>query len=330
MQTSLLGFTATLGEKLSKAAMSGLGVSGLISFVFAVMCDTLLTHQGFVGEAKQQGILSIMFVGCGAFVLFAIWIFHCYLCQRHQKVKAALQRLEGRRHSKLLGIEFDPNCDLEALLATPPPSPPSFLAIGSAAASPDSYLGAGNMAPLSNSSETSDDIIADAWTQRELRIHAFNVWLTFAVTLSVFPGVMTQWIPRPGSVFEHSPDRFILLLIGTFQVFDVVGRYMADWFTNWIPSDKLVFYAVLRVLFIPVFILGQRRPTWSLIWGSDLGRILLVAFLAGSNGLLGTCAMMFGPSSSPEEQKEVAGSVMSTSLYVGLFSGTLGALVTQL
>jgi hypothetical protein len=161
----------------------------------------------------------------------------------------------------------------------------------------------------------------------EVAPQAVNVWLVFAVTMTVFPGVLTKW---KGSSFFPSQEFFGTLLIGCFQVFDVVGRSMSGICAKVITPARLWIFVILRLAFIPLFILGQRHPQWCALWGSDTGRLFLSAALAATNGLLATLAMMYGPARCPPERCEVAGIAMSCTMVTGIFSGTLLAFLTQL
>lgn len=165
---------------------------------------------------------------------------------------------------------------------------------------------------------------------REIAPQALNVWGVFVVTFIVFPGVLTQWAPGSSSAFQGSEQLFGTLLIGVFQVFDVLSRMAAGWGAKRIAARRLWVWVLLRLVFIPAFVLGQRRPEACILWGSDLGRFILAAGLAFTNGLLASCAMMFGPERAAPGRREAAGIVMSCVMVVGILVGTLLALLTQL
>lgn len=158
---------------------------------------------------------------------------------------------------------------------------------------------------------------------------AINVFLVFASTLSLFPGVITKWQWATYSKLS-SQQALTTLLVGLFQLFDVVGRYCAAPVEKLIPPRCLVWLVLLRFIFVPLFLLGQRSPGSSWLWGSDLGRGLLMAAFAGSNGFMGSCAMMFGPELAPKEGKSVAGNAMSCFMVWGIFVGCLLAPLTQI
>lgn len=157
---------------------------------------------------------------------------------------------------------------------------------------------------------------------------AINIFAVFVVTLSVFPGVVVGWAPGADSPFSHAA--FTTLVIGIFQVFDVVGRYCAGPLANFIPARLLVCLVCARLVFVPLFVVAQRYPdTWWLC-GSDLGRCLLMTLFAGSNGFAGSCSMMFGPMLVSKDSRETAGKAMSCCMAMGLFLGCLLAPLTQI
>lgn len=181
------------------------------------------------------------------------------------------------------------------------------------------------MRPNSSSSMEPKDVL------RIIRPQAINVCLVFVSTLGLFPGVITKWQWASYSKLGNQ-QALTTLLVGLFQLFDVIGRYSAGPVARLIPPGCLVWVVLLRFSFVPLFILGQRSPGDSWLWGSDLGRGLLMAVFAASNGFLGSCAMMFGPE-HPELSKggkSVAGNAMSCFMVWGIFVGCLLAPLTQI
>jgi len=157
---------------------------------------------------------------------------------------------------------------------------------------------------------------------------ALNVFAVFAVSLCMFPGVVTKWKPGPDSHFNKSS--LTTLITGMFQVFDVVGRYSAAPVARSIPPRHLVWLVVARFLFIPLFIMGQRSPASFWLCGSDAGRVVLMACFAATNGFVGSCAMMYGPELVSQENRSVAGNAMSCAMVWGIFCGCLLAPLSQL
>mmetsp|Transcript_1210 Transcript_1210/g.2445 ORF Transcript_1210/g.2445 Transcript_1210/m.2445 type:complete len:246 (+) Transcript_1210:2-739(+) len=168
-------------------------------------------------------------------------------------------------------------------------------------------------------------ILLEIWPQ------AMNVCGVFCVTMAIFPGVLVHWLPLAASSFRNSKQLYGNILIGCFQVGDVLGRTMTGPLAKRIGPSRLWILVLLRFAFIPLFMLGQRSPESCSLWGSDVGRMLLCLLLAISNGLSASLAMMFGPECcSVLEKREVAGMAMSAIMVTGIFTGSLLAFATQI
>mmetsp|Transcript_36230 Transcript_36230/g.108309 ORF Transcript_36230/g.108309 Transcript_36230/m.108309 type:complete len:421 (+) Transcript_36230:23-1285(+) len=301
MQTAILGLAGTMGPVFSGGVMLGFGVCGLAAFALS-----LLLEPAFRGAAEDTaGMLqaTVLFVFCFVYYLASTWVYHGFLSRRVPKVMEALMALEESRQPAA--------CDLQL----------------------DSADGASTA--VLESGRSSDSSSKALWQSiasvlRRIAPQALNVWMVFAVTMSIFPGVMDGWKPQSSSNFANNPDLLATLLTGTFQIFDVVGRYLAEVIAHRVPPGRLWILVILRWLFVPAFMLGQRDPGASALWGSDWGRLLLVALMALTNGFAASCAMMFGPSLCEGGSREVAGIAMSFTMVTGIFCGTLLAFLTQL
>eukprot|EP00913_Durusdinium_trenchii_P021955 g20628.t1 len=156
--------------------------------------------------------------------------------------------------------------------------------------------------------------------------------------MAIFPGVIVHWEPPAGSSFRQNKQMYGNILIGCFQVGDVLGRTMAGPAGRRIGPKRLWVLVLMRFAFIPLFMLGQRLPEASPLWGSDLGRLLLCGLFAISNGLAdarcwpdANLAMMYGPEScSVLERREFGGMMMSAIMVTGIFCGSLLAFATQI
>lgn len=312
MQSTLLGLAGSMGPKISAAVMFGQGASGLLAFGLSLLIELILGSdaESGVGPVTQAAAL---FVFSFAYTLASMWLYHgCFSC-RIPDVVEALASLERERSSTRLGGARDLRCvpsgqtAQQLHLANVP--------LRESSAGPDSA----HHVTLVGSNSSWERLTP---VLRKIAAQAFNVWLVFVVTMVVFPGVMIKWTPGRGL--------FIKLLVGTFQVFDVSGRYLAGMLTNKLPPERLWIIVALRLFFVPAFILGQRSSGSSFIWGSDFGRVLLVMLLSLSNGFAASCAMIFGPGLVDVKDRELAGIAMSSTMVVGIFCGTLLALLTQL
>lgn len=156
-----------------------------------------------------------------------------------------------------------------------------------------------------------------AWPQ------ALTVFFIFTVTFTVFPGVISRW----------EPEERVTWLIATFQLMDVVGRSAPQAVPLRILNGTAVStMALLRVLFVPAFILVQR-------WGKDeawasnpILQYLLVMGFAFTNGYVSTLSMMLGPRQGglTADEREPAGIIMNFFLVFGIFLGNVVASATQI
>jgi hypothetical protein len=157
------------------------------------------------------------------------------------------------------------------------------------------------------------------------------VMTVFATSLCLFPGVISTWQPQKDPVLLG--ETLVPVLIGCFQVFDVVGRTCASLPLLQPEKGRLkttAFLAILRLAFVPLFVLIQRQPT-SVGDPGDLTKLAYMALMALSNGYVGALAMMYGPTQvRRKSEQEMAGYIMISFLVLGLFSGTMLARVTQL
>jgi equilibrative nucleoside transporter 1/2/3 len=149
--------------------------------------------------------------------------------------------------------------------------------------------------------------------------HALTVFFVFFVTLSLFPG-MTSLIKKSSTKLNQ--DWFQIILIALFMIFDFLGRTTPRLILLFKP--KFLFIpTILRISFFILFIfcIHPRYIT------SDYVAYLLMIFFAYSNGLCGTLAMIYGPTTVKESQREIAGTTMSFFLNFGIFAGVHFALL---
>eukprot|EP00931_Biecheleriopsis_adriatica_P116187 TRINITY_DN91866_c0_g1_i1.p1 TRINITY_DN91866_c0_g1~~TRINITY_DN91866_c0_g1_i1.p1 ORF type:complete len:444 (+),score=73.04 TRINITY_DN91866_c0_g1_i1:83-1414(+) len=315
LQTGLFGVTGSIRPALSAAAMLGMGVSGLVSFFVALLVQAVQSVMHVDGDSEGAGMVValVLFAICTLHTISCCWVYFAYLRVRLPETAEALASLEERR--------------------SPPSSP-------AAPHMSRERIDSGAMEsvhlPSSECAEAQERQLADDTWQRLLPVlhevapQALNVWSVFVVTMTVFPSVMIHWNPGASSVIP-TRQLYDTALIGTFQVGDVLGRYLASCVSRILKPRKLWLLVFLRFVFIPLFMLGQRAPASSALWGSDAGRFLLCSLLAISNGLAANLAMMYGPECvSAPERREVAGMAMSAVMVTGIFCGTMLAFATQI
>lgn len=331
LQSGSFGIAGAMGQEMSQAVMLGLGIAGLLSLGISLV-GSAAEKVAKLNQDTQEGgsLISIaLFSGCIVFTIFCCWVFFSHLSRKNQKAMGTLQSLERQRELRLVGGEA----------AVPRRSSQSRPASGAPSPGSEEKGKQGSQIELSRqetgildteSAAEPDNLLAQVRSVlREVMPQAINVWLVFLVTMTIFPGVLTQWKPGPDSWFVNQTQLFSSLLVGAFQVFDVVGRLLAPCLTKLIPDKQLLWWVLLRIIFIPLFIFGQRFRSSSWVWGSDIGRFALSSSMAVTNGLLASLAMMYGPQLTAPPKREAAGIAMSCVMVTGIFAGTVVAFATQ-
>uniref|UniRef100_A0A8C3U6E3 Solute carrier family 29 member 1 (Augustine blood group) n=1 Tax=Catharus ustulatus TaxID=91951 RepID=A0A8C3U6E3_CATUS len=131
-----------------------------------------------------------------------------------------------------------------------------------------------------------------------LWVLALSVCFVFTVTIGVFPAVTAQVSTVLGEgnkwgVYFIPVSCFLL-----FNVFDWTGRSLTALFT-WPGKDSclLPVIVVLRVIFVPLFMLCNVKPRYYLpvVFSHDAWYIVFMIFFSISNGYLASLCMCFGP-----------------------------------
>lgn len=156
-----------------------------------------------------------------------------------------------------------------------------------------------------------------------------NIFLTFAVTLSVFPGLISSARSTATEGFIH--EFFLSICFVVFNLCDLIGRSLpALTGTEFISSRALGWLTISRLLFIPVFLMSHLElgfgiaPAFPAVFAFDKIFFLALASLSLSNGFFSAILMMTAPSrtSNPEHRGTMA-SVMALTLGLGLLTGSL-------
>lgn len=140
--------------------------------------------------------------------------------------------------------------------------------------------------------------------------------LIYVITLSIFPGFLAEDVH---SAFFK--DWYPILLIATFNVFDLVGKSGTLIYT---PTTQSVTVSgsLCRLLFFPLFAACLHGPK---IFRTEVPVFLLTALLGATNGYFTSTGFIIAPKIVASSEVERAGTIMVISLAVGL---TLGSLVS--
>lgn len=172
---------------------------------------------------------------------------------------------------------------------------------------------------------------------RQIWIPAMSVWGTFAVTIGVFPALTvfiesTQACQDPSQRFYN--DLFVPFLFLLCNIFDLVGRVVAENVRPLFNAKNVWIGSASRLLFFPLFMLcNLSNSKLPVVFNSDVFPILFMILMAFSNGYVASNCMMMGASSVAAKDSSLAGTIMIFSLTVGLLTGScisfLTVLITQ-
>jgi equilibrative nucleoside transporter 1/2/3 len=165
-----------------------------------------------------------------------------------------------------------------------------------------------------------------------IKTPAFTVWLTFFITLSLYPSI-TVLIESSkkchSDATRFNNDLFIPFLFFLFNLGDFCGRMSAERYQFGITATNMWIPAVCRFIFFPLFLLcnvsQSKLPVW---FESDAWPVIFMILFAYSNGVIATIAMMYGPSLVNQRDMSLAGTMMVFFLTVGLGCGAGFSFVT--
>ncbi|KAM4903094.1 equilibrative nucleoside transporter 1 isoform 1-T7 [Sylvia borin] len=165
---------------------------------------------------------------------------------------------------------------------------------------------------------------------KKLWVLALSVCFVFTVTIGVFPAITAKVSTVLGEGNKWGLYFIPVSCFLLFNVFDWTGRSLTALFT-WPGKDSclLPVMVVLRVIFVPLFMLCNVKPRYYLpdVFSHDAWYIVFMIFFSISNGYLASLCMCFGPKKVLAHEAETAGAVMAFFLSLGL---ALGAAVSFL
>ena len=307
LQVVCLSLAGQMGSECTAAFMNGQAVAGIITSVCRILSKLLFEdRQPF--EALRQS--SILYFGSSVTVV-AVCIWSWFSLARLPETKEA--RFSMSRPQSLSSSRRE--------------------SAGSPGMVPLDLSELSSEALLARMQEDGDMVIDDPpdWQEDQGGIMAAwkRVWLAalgvmsvFGVTLAVFPGVVTR-IPSVGT---DARNWMPVVLIATFNVGDLAGRYTAGVVDGFVSAKTLGLMIVLRTCLVPLLIFQQIHPGR---FGDthDAQAVCAVLVLASSNGLCASLTLMKGQRLVlPGQQNETASTILALTMCLGLVLGALTAL----
>uniref|UniRef100_A0A8C6UR11 Solute carrier family 29 member 1a n=1 Tax=Neogobius melanostomus TaxID=47308 RepID=A0A8C6UR11_9GOBI len=159
---------------------------------------------------------------------------------------------------------------------------------------------------------------------RQIWVMALSVCFIFTVTIGTFPAVT---VDVKSTIAEGGAWETYFIPVSCFLLFNLMdwaGRSLTA-FCMWPGKDSmwLPILVVLRIVFIPLFILCNVQPRSNLpvLFYHDAWYIIFMIFFSASNGYLASLCMCFGPKKVAQHEAETAGAIMAFFLSLGLALG---------
>lgn len=169
----------------------------------------------------------------------------------------------------------------------------------------------------------------------QIGLDGCSVFVTFAVTLSLFPAVTARVPPRglgrpPGALYASlfTPGLFVLFNFG-----DLLGRWVAA-LARLASARKLLALAAARLVLVPLLVARAldrhaAGPEGAAPAVGDAPVLVLLLILGVSNGYVASCAFMSAPQRVQRSEMEWVGRAMPLFLNAGLTAGSLCAFALE-
>lgn len=306
VQGSLFGYAAELPERYTQALVGGTSASGVIISCARIITKASLpnTNYGLRLSANIYFTVSAVFVGI---CIIGFQTLNTLPIIMYYKQPKCLDTLEA-------GSEAEGVSNVESPLVL--------------SQNRDSLEGNGKDLNLLEKFFQSDVLTTEGRAMalhtdsqinyfavlKKLSSHAFTLTFVYLVTLSIFPGFISEGVHS-----EYLADWYPVILMALFNVGDFVGKMTpVYWMIN--EVKYLVAGSLLRILFFPLYGLCIYGPS---ILRTEVPIILLTISLGYTNGLYTSWLMMTGPSRVSQAESEAAGVIMVLFLVLGLTLGSI-------
>ena len=174
---------------------------------------------------------------------------------------------------------------------------------------------------------TKDETVAETarpsymYILKHCGIQCFNIFITFFVTLLLFPTVLSG-IKATNPNFLFGPILFLpVCCFLNFNFFAMIGNILPNYVRS--PSPQHLWIPVcLRALFIPFFLLSNYKPhIYPLLFTNEWLYILGVMLFGLTHGHLCSLGMMYAPKTVAKEHAPIAGMLSAFCLICGITTG---------
>lgn len=177
-------------------------------------------------------------------------------------------------------------------------------------------LAAGGIQNRPNPKSEEDPACVERLSTKQLLLqnidYALGMFLIYILTLSIFPGFLAE------DTGSHSLGSwYALVLIASYNVWDLIGRYVPLIEQIKLRSRKGLLVAVVsRLLLIPAFYYTAK-------YGDQGWMIMLTSLLGLSNGYLTVCILTEAPKGYKGPEQNALGNLLVLCLLGGIFCGAV-------
>nr|XP_031834262.1 NADPH-dependent diflavin oxidoreductase 1 isoform X3 [Nomia melanderi] len=184
-----------------------------------------------------------------------------------------------------------------------------------------------NKRQLENKARTKHDRLPYWKIFKQCFPQCFNTFFVFFVTLSLFPSVQTFIQPSDPNFIVPPEYYSSVMCFLTFNITALIGSCAASLY-QWPSKKYLVIPVVLRVLYIPLFLMCNYRPKdytrlLPVYINNDWVYFLIAVTMGISSGYYSSLSMMYCPRMVDSKYSSTAGMFGAASLITGIVSGLL-------
>ncbi|KAF7456249.1 Nucleoside transporter family protein [Cryptosporidium felis] len=153
---------------------------------------------------------------------------------------------------------------------------------------------------------------------RQIWPQLYNIFMSFMVTLAVFPTISTEWNPL---LPEKYSNVFMVVLVGMFHFGDMLGRHLPR-LGLVVPPSLLWILTTSRLGFIPLYAAIKHASPGSFL-GSAWTQVSVQFVLAFTNGFSAYLAFIYGPETVYfRHNKEKASFLLAIYNVAGMTAGS--------
>jgi len=291
LQGSCFALISVFGASITSMFQTGIAMSGAITAAIKIITKLILPND----------IIHSTYIYFGTATLISLLNIFCYmiLVNRSQYITARISRQNMLR--KVVDVEI-----LDEYTQLNVNKQPQYLSTQNEDINDDP-----------NEKNMSVSMLFNA-----MKPCVIAIFINYTVTSCLFPGMLSIM------TWKYNDNWWPIIQLFTYNFFDTIGKYLPffEWFLVYWNNKRLLYHSLLRILFIPVFILcvHPRIFNWPIAFIANI-------FMAITTGYIGTLGFCMGPDNVKDKYKEQAGNMSIFTLFIAMFCGsTLSVLIASL